>query len=192
VSSILCSRLLVIQTSFGSLLGDKQQIFLRNIRVFSKYCVCVASPEKKFSRILEDEVWKISADFIVGMSAATCLQTSRVCDGKKDFPPCPPSILKNFCFLYLLYRLLQLLYRDLTSTWAYVTEISTVSISSTLKPAKFLPSLKIKIKKNTLLCILVFYMWTRLWVVSCAHVYWWSKLRLAHFWETNNKYFWEI
>ena len=47
VSSILCSRLLVIQTAFGSLLGDKQLIFMRNIWVFSKYCVCVVVPEKK-------------------------------------------------------------------------------------------------------------------------------------------------
>ena len=85
VSSILCSRLLVIQTAFGSLLGDKQLIFMRNIWVFSKYCVCVVVPEKKFSRILEDEGWKNCADFFVGMNAATSLQTSRVCCREKDF-----------------------------------------------------------------------------------------------------------
>ena len=37
VRSILCSRLLVI----GSLLGDKQLICMRNIRVFSEY-LCFA------------------------------------------------------------------------------------------------------------------------------------------------------
>ena len=163
---------------------------MRNIWVFSKYCVCVVVPEKKFSRILEDEGWKNCADFFVGMNAATSLQTSRVCCREKDFPPSPPSILHILFFIYL-YRLLQLLYGvcyfymslcdgEFYGSSFFYTEASKVSsilVSRSRKPF------------CVLLCIIL---WTRLWVVSCAHVYWWSKLRLAHYWETNNQYLWEI
>ena len=167
---------------------------MRNIWVFSKYCVCVVVPEKKFSRILEDEGWKNCADFFVGMNAATSLQTSRVCCREKDFPPSPPSILHILFFIYL-YRLLQLLYgvcyfymslRDgefygSSFFYAEASKVSSILVSRSRKP---------------FLCIIVFYfvdtavssiLCSRLLVIQTAFgSLLGDKDRLAHYWETNN------
>ena len=112
------------------------------------------------------------------------LQTSRVCCREKDFPPSPPSILHILFFIYL-YRLLQLLYGvcyfylslcdgEFYGSSFFYTEASKVS------------SILVSRSRKPFCVLLCFILWTRLWVVSCAHVYWWSKLRLAHCWETNN------
>ena len=60
-------------------------IYEKYMSIFKIFVFGVAFPEKKFCRIWEDEGWTNYAHFFVGMSAAPSHQTSRVCDGKKDF-----------------------------------------------------------------------------------------------------------
>ena len=50
-------------------------------------------PEKKFSRILEDEGWKNCADFFVGMNAATCFRRAVSAVGRRISTSSSPVLM---------------------------------------------------------------------------------------------------